>query len=146
MVKFAILPLFSLLALIAKAEGSLELEKGSWKARERPAIVKILIEENGAWSDKRSSSDETPSMCASFILKESDVRRFFRIARFSSSYEQVHDLEISRCYAAGSAKLKDGRQATWLIDRARLGVFKFPDGNTQYFYCKKCDRKLYWSD
>lgn len=114
--------------------------------RRRPVIKQVIIEKNAAWSDKRSSSDETPDNCASFVLKESDVLRFFQVARFSSFHEQVHDLEVSRCYAAGRAVLQDGREATWLIDRARQGVFEFAEGGALYFYCKKCSRRLYWSE
>ncbi|MDD3482818.1 hypothetical protein [Azovibrio restrictus] len=114
--------------------------------KRRPLIKKVLIDENAAWSDKRSSSDETPENCASFMLKESDVQRFFKIARFSSSHEQIHDLEVSRCYATGRAVLQDGREATWLIDRARQGIFELDDGSALYFYCGKCSNRLYWSE
>lgn len=111
----------------------------------QPAIQKVVIDKNGAWLDKRSSSDETQENCASFILKKSDVRHFFSVSRPSSSHEQVHDLEVSRCYASGNAVLQDGREATWIIDRARQGIFEFADGSALYFYCEKCSNKLYWS-
>lgn len=145
MVRFIAILLLPLFTLAAHAGVPSTLTDEHEPARLRPSIKKIVIEENGAWSE-RSSSDETPEMCASFVLKESDVRQFFKVARFSSSHEQVHDLEISRCYAAGRAVLQDGREATWLIDRARLGIFRFTSDSALYFYCKKCSRRLYWSE
>jgi hypothetical protein len=133
---------FLLLAALGVSSPSIA---GGQPQKHQLTIEKIVIDKNGAWLDKRSSSDETPENCASFILKESDIRRFFEISRPSSSHEQVHDLEVSRCHAEGSAVLKDGREGTWLIDRARQGVFEFKDGNALYFYCTKCTNKLYWS-
>jgi hypothetical protein len=146
MVKHTAFVLLSLFTLIANVYASSTATDENRTPKQRPAIRKIVIEKNGSWSEMRSSSDETPEMCASFILKESNVRRFFKVARFSSSHEQVHDLDISRCYASGRATLQDGREATWLIDRARLGVFEFTSGGALYFYCRKCSPRLYWSE
>lgn len=112
----------------------------------RPVIKKVVIEENGVWSPERSSSGETADYCAEFVLKESDVLRFFRIARHVSEVQYGHDLEVSRCYAKGHAVLQGGRRVTWLIDRARLGAIWFSDDTALYFHCKKCRNKLYWAE
>jgi hypothetical protein len=114
---------------------------------QRPAIEKVFIEDNGAWLKERASSEETPEDCAkNFILEESDVREFFEVARFATSREYVHDLIISRCYAAGRIVLRDGQEATWVIDRARLGVLESPDDSRLYFYCGKCQNEAYMED
>ena len=112
--------------------------------KKRPAIKKVIIEENGAWSDKSSSSPEPPESCADFVLKESDVRQFFKVARFSTSHENVHDLDVSRCYASGRIVLRDGQEVTWQINRARSGILWFPDNSTLYFFCGKCSSRVYW--
>lgn len=116
-------------------------------SKQRPAIEKVIIEDNGAWSDRRSSSDETPEDCAkNFVLKESDVRQFFEIARFATFHEYGHDLIVSRCYAAGRIALGNGQEATWVIDRARLGILMLPDDSRLYFYCGKCQNEAYMED
>lgn len=112
--------------------------------RIRPSIKQVIIDKNAAWSKERSSSDETPESCADFVLKKSDVRQFFEVARFSTFHEHVHDLEISRCYATGRLVLRDGQVAQWEIDRARLGVVWLPDGRSLHFFCGKCRSKAYW--
>ncbi len=107
-----VLFLFFLLSLAASAGASSPMgEKEA--AKKRPAIKRVIIEDNGAWSDRRSSSDETPEDCAeNFVLKESDVREFFKAARFSTHHEHYHDLIVSRCYAAGRIVLRHGQEAT----------------------------------
>ena len=67
-------------------------------------------------------------------------------ARFSSLHEHAHDLIVSRCYAAGRIVLRDGQEATWVIDRARLGILMLPDDSRLYFYCGKCRNEAYMSD
>lgn len=115
-------------------------------SKKRPVIKKLVIEKNGAWSDG-VSSQETPADCAdNFVLKASDVREFFKIARKATDIEYGHDLLMSRCYASGSVTLQDGRKAIWEIDRARRGVLWLSDDNAVYFYCGKCRNKAYMED
>lgn len=142
MVKRALF-LFLLLCFSVSAGASSPMEEKE-APKKRPAIKKVIIEENGAWSDKLSSSPEPPESCADFVLKESDVRQFFKVARFSTSHANVHDLDVSRCYASGRIVLRDGQEATWQINRARLGNLWFSDDSTLYFFCGKCRSKVYW--
>lgn len=145
MVKRALF-IFLLLCFSFSAGASASMEEKEAPKR-RPAIKKVIIEDNGAWSDRRSSSDETREDCAeNFVLKESDVRQFFKVARFSTSHEHAHDLIVSRCYAAGRVVLRDGQEASWTIDRARLGILMLPDDSRLYFYCGKCRNKAYMED
>ena len=111
--------------------------------RKRPVIKQVVIEENAAWSDERSSSDEPRESCADFVLKESDIREFFKVARFASSREYSHDLLVSRCYASGRITLENGQEAEWQIDRARLGILIFKDKHYLYFFCAECTSKAY---
>ncbi len=145
MVKRALF-LFLALCFAVSADASTPMEEKE-APRKRPAIRKVIIEDNGTLSDSRSSSYETPEDCSeNFVLKESDVREFFKVARFSTSHEHVHDLIISNCYAAGRMVLRNGQEAAWFIDRARLGVLEFPDDSRLYFYCGKCRNKGYMED
>ena len=144
MVKHALF-LFLLLCLAVSAGASSPMEEKE-APKKRPAIKKVIFTKNGAWS-KHASSEETPEDCAeNFVLKESDVRQFFKVARFSTSHEHAHDLIGSRCYAAGRIVLRDGQEASWTIDRARLGVLVLPDDSYLYFYCGKCRNKAYMED
>ena len=145
MVKRALFIFLSLcFAVSARASSPMEEKEAPKK---RPAIKKVIFENNGAWSKESASSEETPEDCAeNFVLKESDVRQFFKVARFSTHHEHYHDLIVSRCYAAGRVVLRDGQEASWTIDRARLGILQFPDDSRLYFYCGKCRNKAYMND
>ena len=145
MVKCALfLSLLLCFAVSARASSPMEEKEAP---KRRPAIKKVIFEDNGAWSEERASSYETPEDCAeNFVLKKSDVRQFFKVARFATHREHYHDLIVSRCYAAGRIVLRDGQEATWIIDRARLGVLQLPDKSRLYFYCGKCRNKSYMED
>ena len=144
MVRLIVMFLLTFFTLVthAGAESTQTDEKEA--PRKRPAIKKVKIEENGVGWDVRSTPPEALEPCADFILKDEDVRQFFKVARFSTSHENVHDLDVSRCYASGRIVLRDGQEATWQINRARSGILWFPDNSTLYFFCGKCSSRVYW--
>lgn len=107
-----------------------------------PLVKTVVIEENAAWTDD-ISSDEPPDSCSDFVLEESDVREFFRVARKATHTEYNHDLLMSRCYARGFLTFRDGSEAFWRIDRARRGRLAFPDKSFQFFFCAECRNKAY---
>jgi len=108
----------------------------------RPVVKTVIIEKNAAWTDD-ISSDEPPDSCSDFVLKESDVREFFKVARTATHTEYNHDLLMSRCYASGLVKLQDDSEAFWRIDRARRGRLVFPDKSFLFFFCGECRSKAY---
>jgi hypothetical protein len=141
LITILLLPLLSLVAQAGAASVSMDEKEAP---RKRPAIEKVVIEENGVGWDVRDTPPEALELCADFILNESDVRQFFKVARFSTSHENVHGLDVSRCYASGRIVLRDGQEATWQINRARSGILWFSDDSTLYFFCGKCRSKAYW--
>ena len=110
--------------------------------RARSDIKSVTIEKNAVWTDE-ISSDEPPDSCSDFVLEESDVREFFRVARKATHTEYNHDLLMSRCYAIGLLTFQDGSEAFWRIDRARRGRLAFPDKSFQFFFCAECRNKAY---
>lgn len=110
-----------------------------------PIIKSVMVEKNAAWTT-HISSDEPNEACTDFLLTKADVRQFFKVAREATEREYEHDLDMSRCYASGSAVLQDGRTAHWKIDRMRRGALWFSDGTILYFYCGKCHSKKYYEN
>jgi hypothetical protein len=100
-------------------------------------IKSIVIRENGAWYEG-VSGDETPEMCAKFILNQSDLREFFHRARRVSSFKYWSELDMSRCHATGDIAFVNGDRGSWMIDLERRGVLTLSDGRKFYFYCTKC--------
>jgi hypothetical protein len=101
-------------------------------------IKSVAVKKNGAWSEFRSSSDETPETCGKFQLKEKDVRRYFRIGRRVSRGDYLGSLDASRCYAEGDIAFENGDKGTWFIDRFGGGAITLEDGRNLYWYCPKC--------
>lgn len=144
MVRIIAILLLPFFAFIAHAETASTSPDEKEAPQRRPAITKVVIQENGVGWDVRGSPPESLEPCTDFVLKESDVRQFFKVARFSTSHENVHDLDVSRCYASGRIVLRDGQEATWQINRSRSGILRFADNSTLYFFCGKCRSKAYW--
>lgn len=133
--------LLSIFSLTAYSNGISDEHRAS--ASPSISISKVKIEKNAAWSDN-VSSDESPESCVDFILAESDVRRFFTVARKATHVEYNHDLLMSRCFANGHVFFENGKSAEWEIDKARRGILVFPDKSASYFYCdEKCSSKAY---
>lgn len=97
---------------------------------------------NAVWADN-ISSDETPKMCADFVLTKNNVREFFRLAKQVSEREYGHDLLMSRCSAEGEIVFANGDRGKWDIDRTRRGLLILSDGRAVYFYCEKCRPKVF---
>jgi hypothetical protein len=100
------------------------------------AVDRVVITRNGARSDE-VSGDETTAVCRRFRLDAADVRRYFASAARVDQHAFIHDLDESRCHAAGTLRIA-GRSARWFIDRERRGSLTFPDGSARYFYCLAC--------
>lgn len=96
------------------------------------AIRSVTIRENGAWN-RNTSSHQTPQACGAFVLKEEDVRDYFRsAARIPPSLHGY--LPSSSCYAAGDIVFASGASGTWYIDSWRRGELTLGDGRKAYFY------------
>jgi hypothetical protein len=106
------------------------------------AIKSVIVMENGAWHNG-VSGDETPEMCAAFILRKSDVTEFFRRARRVSYFKYWNGLDMSRCHATGEISFVNGDRGSWMIDLERRGVLTVSDGRKFYFYCTKCRAKVF---
>jgi hypothetical protein len=118
-----------------------------WKATSnRPIVKNVTFTDNGAWSETMSSQSEMtpPEGCKDFLLTEEDVREFFNVARPSHSREFMNELDASCCFAAGTAVLQDGREATWLIDRFRRGSMYIRGGSPLYYYGAQVNSPLYY--
>jgi hypothetical protein len=116
-------------------------EGGSRQARPRPgplpAIRVVTIGETGALAPT-ISGDETAQDCARFRPAEAQLRRYFRQARRVSFKAYTHDLDASRCYAAGQLTLADGSTAPWRVDREGRGLVTLPRRGNLYFHCAGC--------
>jgi hypothetical protein len=115
-----------------------------WKPRpyKITAVKTVHISKNGAWSNL-VSSDETPDVCAKFVLTQETVKDFFCHARRASSKEYGHDLDMSRCFASGKLVFANGDKGEWQIDRERRGVVTLEDGRNLYFYCPNCKNEMF---
>lgn len=104
-----------------------------------PGLVarQIVVTTNGARSDG-VSSDETAAFCARFRLSAAEVRRYFAAAHRVDSRAHNHDLDMSRCYAGGTARFANGWRGSWTIDLARRGALRLADGRYLFFYCVDC--------
>lgn len=124
----------AILACPAVADGM----KPAMKRFTLPPFSAITIKENGARSPAAGVDTQK---CGDFVLSTRDVTEFLRKAGEVSEHDYLHMLDWSPCYASGTARLKDGRTATWGIHRYRGGSIKFSDGQTMYLYCPKCRAK-----
>lgn len=100
-------------------------------------VAEVNITANGAWSD-RVSGDETPEFCRAFQLSPAEVKQYFQRSRQVSERAYAHDLDASRCRAAGKLRLKDGSEGEWAIDLDRRGLLILKDGRSAYFHCSAC--------
>lgn len=136
----ASLALLVLLGPVAWADGD-PYEGGPRSDKPRPgplpAIRAITLSESGALS-ATISGDETAQDCARFRPSEQALRRYFRQARRVSFKAYTHELDASRCYAAGELKLADGRAAPWRVDREGRGLVTLPRRGNLYFHCASC--------
>ncbi|MCA8492213.1 hypothetical protein OHZ10_14780 [Burkholderia arboris] len=105
-----------------------------------PESVEIVT--NGAWSAD-ISGDETADTCRTFVLRQADVRAFFKRASRVTERAYSHDLDAANCYAEGKARVAGGGSAKWRIDQARRGFISMPDGRTIYLYCPKCQADVF---
>ncbi len=143
----ATLLLFFIPTFVAAQETQRDAYEGGekyWQIRPYKVteVNSLVIKENGAWYEG-VSGDETPEMCAEFILRKSDVREFFQRAR-RVSYAKYHvDLDMSRCHATGDILFVNGDRGAWMIDLERRGVLTLSDGRKLYFYCTKCRAKVF---
>jgi hypothetical protein len=106
-------------------------------------VKSVHITRNGLWTD-HVSSDETREHCAGFVLRQADVREYFRVSRRASLKEYGHDLDMSRCHATGQVRFANGDRGEWRIDRARRGMVRLSDGRALYFYCEACRAKAFY--
>lgn len=97
----------------------------------------VTITENGARSNN-VSGDETPALCSAFTLTKSDVEQFFRQSKRVTARDYNHDLEMSRCYAAGRVSYPNGSRGRWWIDMERRGLLILNNGQRTYYYCRAC--------
>ncbi len=105
-------------------------------------IATLSIQENAAWSDALSSSDEPKESCSSFTLTEADVRDYFRRAA-RVDWALWNYLPYSRCYARGEVTFTHGGRGAWHIDRNRRGKLVLSDGRVGYFYGKQARAKVF---
>jgi hypothetical protein len=128
------------LAFAARADGD-PYEGGARQDKPRPgalpAIQGLVISETGALSTTLSG-DETEQDCARFRPTEPQLRRYFRQARRVSFKAYTHDLDASRCHAAGELKLANGSTAAWRVDREGRGLVTLPGRGNLYFHCANC--------
>ncbi|WP_338664378.1 hypothetical protein VQH23_04260 [Pararoseomonas sp. SCSIO 73927] len=113
------------------------LVAGPAAARLPGPVSEVRITANGARGDD-VSGEETAAQCARFRLRPRDVRAYFAAARRVDARAYHHDLEMSRCHAAGTLTLPDGRRGTWRIDRERRGIVRLGDGGITYLHCPRC--------
>lgn len=102
-----------------------------------PSIRSIAIQETGALSST-ISGDETAQDCARFGPTEAQLRRYFGQARRVSFRAYTHELDASRCYAAGELTLADGSAAPWRVDREGRGFVTLPRRGNLYLHCATC--------
>lgn len=105
-------------------------------------VAAVTITTNGARSDG-VNGDETAAYCAAFRLRPRDVLDYFAVARPVDTRAYQHDLEMSRCQAAGGIRLRNGERGHWLIDQERRGLVVLEDGRAIYLYCPRCTAKVY---
>lgn len=102
-----------------------------------PTVIKVTITQNGARSNS-VSGDETAAMCSRFRLTPAAVRQYFARSVRASTREYSHDLEMSRCYAAGTVTFSDGTNGHWFIDLERRGELILAGNRRVFYYCKSC--------
>ncbi|WP_131819141.1 hypothetical protein [Sphingomonas jatrophae] len=102
-----------------------------------PRVTAVTIQRNGARS-AAVSGDESAAYCRRFRLTPAEVRGYFRDADPVDQQAYVHDLDMSRCHAAGTVRLADGRRGRWTIDLARRGMLTIAGRPARYFYCLSC--------
>ncbi len=106
------------------------------------AIKTITITQNGVRSAD-ISGDETPEVCANFVLTRCDVLDYFRHADRASSREYWETLSMSRCYAHGEIRFANGDHGKWMIDLERRGKVALSDGRNLYFYGRRAHAKVF---
>ena len=97
----------------------------------------VTITENGARSNS-VSGNETPALCSTFSLTKRDVEQFFKQAKRVTARDYNHDLEMSRCYAAGRVLYPNGFRGRWWIDMERRGLLILNNGQRIHYYCRAC--------
>lgn len=133
MVRCAIL--FALAVAVPACAPAQEEKNASSAAQSARAIVTITT--NGGRSDS-ISGDETAEQCTAFRLTPDQVRDYFARATTVEDRAYNHDLDMSRCYVAGTIRLPDGDGGTWAIDQARRGYLARADGSHRYMVCTDC--------
>ena len=97
----------------------------------------LTITENGARSNS-VSGNETPALCSTFSLTKRDVEQFFKQSKRVTARDYNHDLEMSRCYAAGRVLYPNGSRGRWWIDMERRGLLILNNGQRIHYYCRAC--------
>ncbi len=104
-----------------------------------PRITTMEVIENGA----RSSPTAEPTLdCAKFTLSTRQVARYFSKARqIKDESDSHHTLDWFPCYASGTLRLADGRQAEWVIEQGQTGTLTIAGEKKRFLYCSLCKFK-----
>lgn len=122
--------------------GAFAVSSALMAATPRLVATRIAVTANGARSAS-VSSDETRAYCARFKLDKRDVREYFTHAGRVDSQAYNHDLDMSRCHAAGNVQFTNSLKGYWTIDQARRGLLRLENGKQLYFYCVDCTSRKF---
>lgn len=139
----AVLALGSILCLGGTAFGQTGRQHADTGAQGLPGrVASFTITANGARSND-VSGEETAWLCSRFRLRRQDVQAFFAVAQIVDARAYHHDLEISRCHAAGRVRFGNGAEGQWRIDMERRGLLRLHDGRSIFLYCPRCTARAF---
>ncbi len=100
-----------------------------------PPVLSVHFNENAALAPAAEGWDED---CSHFRLNAAAVQRFFSHADSTDQRQAQQILGWSPCYASGTLKFADGREAAWSIHGYGTGTLAIVGGQGFYVYCPDC--------
>ena len=82
--------------------------------------------------------------CRSFRPTAKDVQRFLQKTGTVAERDWQHTLDWTACSVSGTARLVDGRTATWQLYPTKRGRFQVNGGPVIFLYCTSCKARAFW--
>ena len=82
--------------------------------------------------------------CRSFRPTATDVQRFLQKTGTVSERDWQHTLDWTACSVSGTARLADGRTATWQLYPTKRASFQVNGGPVIFLYCPSCKARAFW--
>ena len=82
--------------------------------------------------------------CRSFRPTAKDVQRFLQKTGAVAERDWQHTLDWTACSVSGTARLADGRTATWQLYPTKRGRFQINGGPVIFLYCPSCKARAFW--